>query len=142
MAARMCDQPIHKRVMILGNTRLLLLNVSLNLACVRSSLILNKARCDSIVHKPSQPRCAPSICALTNGLRKRLPYATRAAMLMPDGIVVAGHGSRDPDGVREFEALVALIRMRASKRIVRHGYLEFALPTIDVAVRDALHAGA
>ncbi|CCD29807.1 Precorrin-8X methylmutase CbiC/CobH (Precorrin isomerase) [Candidatus Glomeribacter gigasporarum BEG34] len=63
-------------------------------------------------------------------------------MLMPDGIVVAGHGSRDPDGVREFEALVALIRMRASKRIVRHGYLEFALPTIDVAVRDALHAGA
>src|SRR5260364_279634 len=69
-------------------------------------------------------------------------YATRAAMLMPDGIVVAGHGSRDPDGVREFEALVALIRMRASKRIVRHGYLEFALPTIDVAVRDALHAGA
>src|SRR5260364_403276 len=56
-------------------------------------------------------------------------YATRAAMLIPDG-------------VREFEALVALIRMCASKRIVRHGYLEFALPTIDVAVRDALHAGA
>lgn len=57
-------------------------------------------------------------------------------------IVIAGHGSRDPDGVREFEALVGLVRERVPQRIVRHGYLEFATPTIDVAVRSALDAGA
>jgi precorrin-8X/cobalt-precorrin-8 methylmutase len=57
-------------------------------------------------------------------------------------IVLAGHGSRDPDGVREFEALVELIRLRAPARIVQHGYLEFASPTIDVAVKQAIDAGA
>ncbi|CAB3792781.1 precorrin-8X methylmutase [Pararobbsia alpina] len=57
-------------------------------------------------------------------------------------IVLAGHGSRDPDGVREFEALVELVRRRAPSRIVRHGYLEFASPTIDVAVAQAIEAGA
>jgi len=57
-------------------------------------------------------------------------------------IVLAGHGSRDPDGVREFEALMALIHTRAPRRLIRHGYLEFAAPTIDVAVRDVISAGA
>ena len=67
-----------------------------------------------------------------NALPSETPYA----------IVLAGHGSRDPDGVREFEALVGLVRTRAPTRIVRHGYLEFAVPTLDVAVRDAIAAGA
>jgi precorrin-8X/cobalt-precorrin-8 methylmutase len=57
-------------------------------------------------------------------------------------IVLAGHGSRDPDGVREFEALVELVRRREPSRVVRHGYLEFASPTIDVAVAHAIEAGA
>lgn len=57
------------------------------------------------------------------------------------GIVVAGHGSRDPDGVREFEALVDLIRARAPQHVVTHGYLEFASPTIDQAVKASLAAG-
>ncbi|HTJ91547.1 MAG TPA: precorrin-8X methylmutase [Pararobbsia sp.] len=57
-------------------------------------------------------------------------------------IVIAGHGSRDPDGVREFESLVELVRARAPRRIVRHGYLEFASPTIDIAVERAIADGA
>jgi precorrin-8X/cobalt-precorrin-8 methylmutase len=57
------------------------------------------------------------------------------------GIVVAGHGSRDPDGVREFEALVELIRIRAPQHAVTHGYLEFASPTIAEAVAANLAAG-
>jgi precorrin-8X/cobalt-precorrin-8 methylmutase len=57
------------------------------------------------------------------------------------GIVVAGHGSRDPDGVREFEALVEVIRARAPQHAVSHGYLEFASPTIAEAVKASLAAG-
>lgn len=57
------------------------------------------------------------------------------------GIVVAGHGSRDPDAVREFEALVELIRARAPQHVVSHGYLEFASPTIEQAVATNLAAG-
>ncbi|MET3130651.1 precorrin-8X/cobalt-precorrin-8 methylmutase [Oxalobacteraceae bacterium GrIS 1.11] len=58
------------------------------------------------------------------------------------GIVVAGHGSRDPDAVREFEALVELVRARAPDDIVTHGYLEFSSPTIAEAVAANLAAGA
>jgi len=58
------------------------------------------------------------------------------------GIVVAGHGSRDPDAVREFEALVELVRARATGQVVTHGYLEFSSPTIDDAVRANLDAGS
>ena len=58
------------------------------------------------------------------------------------GVVLAGHGSRDPDGVREFEALAALVRAQAPGRHVTHGYLEFAAPTIDEAVRANIAAGS
>lgn len=58
------------------------------------------------------------------------------------GIVLAGHGSRDPDAVREFEALVELVRARAADQAVTHGYLEFSSPTIDEAVRANLDAGS
>jgi precorrin-8X/cobalt-precorrin-8 methylmutase len=77
--------------------------------------------------------------------RAGLASDTRGANPAADtdyAIVLAGHGSRDPDGIREFEALLGLVRERAPRRIVRHGYLEFASPTIDVAVRSALDAGA
>ncbi|MET0266561.1 MAG: precorrin-8X methylmutase [Duganella sp.] len=57
------------------------------------------------------------------------------------GIVIAGHGSRDADAVREFEALVELVRARAPDDIVTHGYLEFSTPTISEAVQASVAAG-
>ncbi len=59
------------------------------------------------------------------------------------GIVVAGHGSRDPDSVREFEALVALVRQQADADYpVSHGYLEFSSPTIAAAIDGNIAAGS
>jgi len=58
------------------------------------------------------------------------------------GIVIAGHGSRDADGIREFEQLVELVRERAPQHQVSHGYLEFASPTIDQAIAAQLNADA
>jgi len=58
------------------------------------------------------------------------------------GIVIAGHGSRDPEGVREFENLIGLIKERSAGRCVTHGFLEFARPTIDEAVRHQVETGA
>jgi precorrin-8X/cobalt-precorrin-8 methylmutase len=58
------------------------------------------------------------------------------------GIVIAGHGSRDPEGVREFERLVEIIKKRAGGRRVTHGFLEFAHPTIEEAVRANIGAGS
>ncbi|MDB5775529.1 MAG: hypothetical protein JWP38_1662 [Herbaspirillum sp.] len=63
------------------------------------------------------------------------------------GIVVAGHGSRDPDSVREFEALVELVRESAKqsatpRQPVSHGYLEFSSPTIAEAVEQNIAAGS
>jgi precorrin-8X/cobalt-precorrin-8 methylmutase len=57
------------------------------------------------------------------------------------GIVLAGHGSRDPDGVQEFEALVELVRQRIPDTPVNHGFLEFSLPTIDQAVEAMIAQG-
>jgi precorrin-8X/cobalt-precorrin-8 methylmutase len=61
---------------------------------------------------------------------------------MDYSIVVAAHGSRDAAGVREFEALIGLMKKRAPRRNITYGYLEFALPTIDEGVRAAIDAGA
>jgi precorrin-8X/cobalt-precorrin-8 methylmutase len=61
------------------------------------------------------------------------------------GLVVAGHGSRDPASVREFEALVALVRAQSAAAAivtVTHGYLEFASPTITVAIEQNIAAGS
>lgn len=57
-------------------------------------------------------------------------------------IVLAGHGSRDPDGVREFEQLVALMRTRVGPRRLDYGYLEFVHPTLTEAVEASIAAGA
>jgi precorrin-8X/cobalt-precorrin-8 methylmutase len=58
------------------------------------------------------------------------------------GVVIAGHGSRDPEGVREFERLVEIIKARCGGRRVAHGFLEFARPTINEAVRSSIGAGS
>ncbi|MDB5992011.1 MAG: rane protein [Herbaspirillum sp.] len=72
--------------------------------------------------------------------------ATAAQFDSDFGIVVAGHGSRDTDGVQEFEALVALVHARAQQsqpsQIVTHGYLEFASPTIAAAIEQNIAAGS
>jgi precorrin-8X/cobalt-precorrin-8 methylmutase len=57
-------------------------------------------------------------------------------------IVVAAHGSRDPAALREVETIIALMKKRAPRRPISHGFLEFALPTIDASVRAAVEAGA
>src|SRR5215471_7780691 len=57
-------------------------------------------------------------------------------------IVIAGHGSRDPQGVIEFENLVRLVRARANGRRVTHGFLEFARPTISEAIRENIASGS
>ena len=57
-------------------------------------------------------------------------------------IVLAGHGSRDPDGVREFEQLVALMRERVGGHRLDYGYLEFASPTLAEAVQASIAAGS
>lgn len=57
------------------------------------------------------------------------------------GIVIAGHGSRDPASVEQFGKLVELIRLQAGNRPVTHGFLEFAAPTIDEALHQNVRAG-
>ena len=57
------------------------------------------------------------------------------------GIVIAGHGSRDPDAVREFETLVKLVQQRAPDQVIHHGYLEFSSPTISEAIEQNIAAG-
>lgn len=59
----------------------------------------------------------------------------------PFGVVIAGHGSRDPDAVREFEALVNIVQQRAPGQVIHHGYLEFSSPTISEAIEQNIAAG-
>lgn len=58
------------------------------------------------------------------------------------GIVLVGHGSRDPEGIAEFSALVKLLKQHADNTPVHHGFLEFASPTIEEAVNAAIAEGA
>jgi precorrin-8X/cobalt-precorrin-8 methylmutase len=57
-------------------------------------------------------------------------------------IVVAAHGSRDPAALREVETLLALMKGHGPRTTITHGFLEFALPTIDDAVREVIEGGA
>ncbi|MDX1989594.1 MAG: precorrin-8X methylmutase [Candidatus Obscuribacter sp.] len=59
-------------------------------------------------------------------------------------VVLAGHGSRDRQGVQEFEEMVELLKatLATEGKPVYHGYLEFAEPTISQAVRKAIEEGA
>lgn len=74
----------------------------------------------------------PSVAGAAPSVARELNYS----------IVVAAHGSRDEAGVREFEALIGLMKKRAPGRHITYGCLEFALPTIDEGVRAAVDAGA
>ncbi len=57
-------------------------------------------------------------------------------------VVLAGHGTRDQEGVKEFEQMVELLREQLGGRPLHHGYLEFSQPTIAEAVRASIKAGA
>ena len=61
--------------------------------------------------------------------------------IAPFGIVITGHGSRDPDAVREFEELVELVRARALGHVIHYGYLEFSSPTMSEAIEQSVAAG-
>lgn len=54
-------------------------------------------------------------------------------------VMVCGHGSRDTDAIREFDAMVAALRARLPGRTVGSGFLEFARPVIRESL-DALKA--
>ena len=57
-------------------------------------------------------------------------------------IVLAAHGSRDPVAIKEVESLLALMRRLAPDRTIGHGFLEFAVPTIDEGVKAVIDAGS
>ena len=52
------------------------------------------------------------------------------------GVLICGHGSRDPEAIAEFELVAAALRPRLPNFDFGTGYLEFARPTI----RDGLAA--
>ncbi|MBW8687080.1 sirohydrochlorin chelatase [Chitinophaga rhizophila] len=57
------------------------------------------------------------------------------------GILICGHGSRDPEGIEGFKTLVALLRKRYPDRMVDYGFLEFAHPIYAAAVERMYVAG-
>lgn len=50
------------------------------------------------------------------------------------GILICGHGSRDPEGVKGFQELVRLLKLRYPDRVVDYGFLEFSHPVYAAAV--------
>ncbi len=57
------------------------------------------------------------------------------------GILICGHGSRDPEGVDGFKTLVALLQKRYPHRMVDYGFLEFSHPVYAAAVERMYLAG-
>jgi sirohydrochlorin cobaltochelatase len=57
-------------------------------------------------------------------------------------VLICGHGSRDPEAIREFELLAAALRPRLREFAFATGYLEFARPTIRDALAGLAEQGA
>jgi len=57
-------------------------------------------------------------------------------------VCLAGHGTRDKEGVNEFLTLSSKFKEREPDRIVECGFLEFARPTIDEAISKCVKDGA
>jgi len=57
------------------------------------------------------------------------------------GILICGHGSRDPEGVEGFKELVKLLKLRYPDRMVDYGFLEFSHPVYAAAVERMYVAG-
>lgn len=61
---------------------------------------------------------------------------------MKAGVLLCGHGSRKPGGVKAFKNLIALLRRRYQKKyLVDYGFLEFNHPTYEAAVERLYHQG-
>jgi sirohydrochlorin cobaltochelatase len=58
------------------------------------------------------------------------------------GVLVCGHGSRDPDAIVEFSSLAVKLRERVPYPFVASGHLEFARPTIREGLDALRDAGA
>lgn len=67
---------------------------------------------------------------------------TEPAQRKEFSMVIAGHGSRDCDGIKEFEDLVSMMRSMYPQISIEHGYLEFVQPTVDDAIRTSIANGA
>ena len=61
---------------------------------------------------------------------------------MKPAVLFVGHGSRDPEGTREFLHIVELFRARDPERIVECGFLEFARPVIGEGIARCVERGA
>jgi len=57
------------------------------------------------------------------------------------GILICGHGSRDPEGIEGFRELVRLLKLRYPDRVVDYGFLEFAHPVYAAAVERMYVSG-
>ena len=57
-------------------------------------------------------------------------------------VLICGHGSRDSEAIREFEAMTAGLRPRLAAHDFAAGYLEFARPTIREALDQLAACGA
>ncbi|HJT33518.1 MAG TPA: sirohydrochlorin chelatase [Pirellulales bacterium] len=58
------------------------------------------------------------------------------------GLLIVGHGTRDPAGIAEFQATVERIARRLPHAIVEGGFLELAEPTIASAYDQIVERGA
>ncbi len=58
------------------------------------------------------------------------------------GVMVCGHGSRDPDAIREFAVLAEKLAGRFDGWPLEHGYLEFARPVIREGLDRLVEKGA
>ena len=56
-------------------------------------------------------------------------------------LLIVGHGSRDPRGVREFHGLVALMQGRNPGLKVEGGFIELSPPPISECVERLVGAG-
>jgi sirohydrochlorin cobaltochelatase len=63
-------------------------------------------------------------------------------MTEPIGVMVCGHGSRDPDAVAEFSALAERLKAHLPLWPVDYGYLEFARPVLRDGLDRLVAAGA
>src|SRR5437773_6634011 len=61
---------------------------------------------------------------------------------MTPAILIAGHGSRDPDGIAEFLDLARHFRKHRPEVPAEIAFLEFARPTIQEGIDRLMHDGA
>ncbi|HEV3003760.1 MAG TPA: CbiX/SirB N-terminal domain-containing protein, partial [Pirellulales bacterium] len=58
------------------------------------------------------------------------------------GLLIVGHGTRDPQGLAAFREVVGTVAGRLEQTVVEGGFLELAEPNIAAAVSRAVERGA